>query len=159
MKTEENIFNHQNISVALCENTIVGIICAIPCGSSLNFDETLRNNLPKSFLNKLQPVIDGYFTPLISESISYSGYNITNICVDEKYRNKKIGSLLLSECVKSYGSNFIHLDVIASNTIAIKLYKRYGFEVSNEYYGYSGDDTKLLCYHMIRTPNYNNCNI
>lgn len=153
MKTEHNVFNIQHLSVVLHEDKIVGIMCVIPCGKSLNFSDRLGDSISKDLLNNLCPVIDGYFTPLISESFEYTGHNVTNVCIDSEYRGNGLGALLLSHCVETYGTDLIHLDVIASNTPAIKLYKRFGFEITNEYYGYSGDDTKLLCYHMIRHPN------
>ena len=150
MNTKNNLFSLQNLLVALCNEEIVGVLCVIPCGKKLIFDEGIA--IPKDFKDKLAPVIEGYFKPLAEESFSFEGYNITNVCVDSNYRNNGIGSLLLSYCIDLYGSEAIHLDVIASNTPAISLYKRFGFEIVNEYFGYSGDDTELLCYHMVRIP-------
>lgn len=152
MKTENNIFNIQHLSVTLDNNAIVGVICVIPCGIKLCITDGI-DNMPEDFINNLNPVINGYFAPLIDESFSYTGYNITNICVNSDYRNKGLGRLLMAHCIDTYGSETIHLDVIASNKTAINLYQKFGFTISNEYYGYSGDDTELLCYHMIRWPN------
>lgn len=152
MREEHNIFNVQHLSVALRNNNIVGVLCVIPCGTVLKFANNLNDIVPKEFLDRLKPVIDGYFAPLISESLSYSGYNITNVCVDDKHQNQGVGGLLLSRCVEEYGTYPIHLDVIASNANAIRLYKKFGFEISNEYCGYSGSSKKLLCYHMVRMP-------
>ena len=150
--TDRNLFHIRHLFVALHKEEIVGILCAIPCGSELNFIERFRENLPKEFLTRLTPVIEGYFDPLLSESRSYEGYNITNVCVDAAHRKNGFGKLLLARCVEEYGESLLHLDVIADNEAAIRLYQQFGFNVSEEYYGYSGDDTKLPCYHMIRTP-------
>ena len=152
MKMENNIFNIQHLSVILDSDAIVGVICVIPCGIKLGITDGI-GNMSENFINNLNPVIKSYFAPLIDESFSYNGYNLTNICVDSDYRNKGLGNLLMSHCIDLYGSQTIHLDVIASNKPAINLYKRFGFEISNEYYGYSGDSTELLCYHMIRLAN------
>ncbi len=151
MKKENNIYNVQNLSVILHKDNIIGVLCIIPCGTKLNFTDGI-DNISKDFFHKLTPVIDGYFKPLIDESFSFSGYNIANVCVDSGYRNIGLGHILMAHCIELYGTETIHLDVIASNTPAINLYKRFGFEFSNEYFGYSGDDTDLLCYHMIRKP-------
>ncbi len=150
-KTEDNIFNIDNLSVVLHDDNIIGILCVVPCGRKLNFLSDTYN-LSKEFIDMLKPVTDGYFDPLISESFSYSGFNITNVCVDCNYRNRGIGGIIMSDCIENYGHQILHLDVIAANKPAVNLYKRFGFEITNEYCGFSGDDTKLPCYHMIRTP-------
>ena len=115
MKTENNIFNIQHISVILDSDDIVGVSCVIPCGIKLCITDGI-DNISEDFINNLNPVIKGYFQPLIDESISYHGYNITNICVDRDYRNKGLGHLLMEHCIDAYGSKIIHLDVIASKT-------------------------------------------
>ena len=150
-KTEDNIFSIDNLSVVLHDNNIIGILCVIPCGKKLSFIGGAYD-LSKEFLGMLKPVKDGYFDPLISESLSYSGHNITNVCVDCNYRNKGVGGIIMTDCIEKYGHQMLHLDVIASNTPAVNLYKRFGFKITSEYYGFSGDGTKLPCYHMIRTP-------
>ena len=152
MKKENNIFNINHLSVVLHDDDIIGVMCVIPCGKKLNFTYN-ADDVSTNFADKLGLVTEGYFDPLMSETLSYDGVNITNVCIDSSYQGKGIGTLLMSYGVKEYGAQTMHLDVIASNEAAIKLYKRFGFEFTNEYYGYSGDDTKLLCYHMIRTPN------
>ena len=48
------------------------------------------------------------------------------------------------------GEGSVHLDVIANNLSAIHLYQKCGFEIANEYNGFSGSDEPLLCYHMIK---------
>lgn len=151
MNAERNLFHARHLSVALCGEDIVGLICVIPCGVKLDFVNGI-GDLSENFMHRLSPVIDGYFAPLIAESLSYDGYNITNVCVDSRYRGKGVGSLLLAHGIEMYGHSPIHLDVIASNRSAIHLYKKFGFEIATEYDGFSGDDTKLCCYHMVRKP-------
>lgn len=148
LRNPSNIFFIDNISVVICESDIVGIACVIPCQKDLTIVSDI--NIPINISQNLGSVINGYFDPLIEESKLYSGYNIVNVCIDEKYRGKGLGSLLMSHCVDTYGHNIIHLDVIASNTSAIQLYKKYGFQIEKEYLGFSGKDTLLLCYHMTR---------
>lgn len=148
---ENNIFYIENISVVTYDDDIVGIACVIPCQKKLEI--TANINIPLEFLVKIQPVVEGYFSPLIEESYSYNGYNIVNVCIDEKQRGKGLGNLLISHCINEYGSQTIHLDVIASNVSAIQLYRKFGFETENEYMGYSGNDMQLPCYHMVRKPN------
>jgi ribosomal protein S18 acetylase RimI-like enzyme len=63
-----------------------------------------------------------------------------------------LGARLLAFCLQEYGSGPVHLDVIASNSTAVRLYQRHGFITASEYLGYSGTDTDLPCYHMLYTP-------
>ena len=150
MQTEANIFHISNLSVIEHQNHIVGIACVIPCGCELNFLEHVR--ISESFRQKLHRVEGGYFAPLISESQEYEGYNIANICIDPGYRGKRLGSLLVAHCLETYGSQPIHLDVIAANTPAVRLYQSYGFQCVAEYSGFSGSSAALPCYHMLYTP-------
>ncbi len=148
-KIKGNIFNINNISVVLYKECIIGIACVIPCGEILNFTEQVK--MPEILCHNLAYVNKGYFEPLINESQEYSGYNITNICIDKKHQGKGIGSLLMRHCIDEYGAKSLHLDVIASNEPAVRLYKSSGFWIVNKYLGFSGDNSDLLCFHMIRT--------
>lgn len=65
-----------------------------------------------------------------NDSVNHISY-ITLIGVDEKYREHHIGSMLLSkgiEFAKTKGMKQIRLEVKNSNEVAIKFYKKYGFE-------------------------------
>lgn len=56
---------------------------------------------------------------------------ITNVAVKKSSRQQGIGTALLEKCVdcaKGCGASFISLEVRISNTPAINLYKRAGFE-------------------------------
>lgn len=60
-----------------------------------------------------------------------NGYLIDGLYVEENYRNKGIAKSLLSEGLKIIENNnidFIDINVIANNKIAIKLYESFGFE-------------------------------
>lgn len=57
--------------------------------------------------------------------------DIMNIVVKKSYRNNGIGSLLLENLILTSNKknlNFINLEVDCKNTIAINLYKKFGFE-------------------------------
>jgi ribosomal protein S18 acetylase RimI-like enzyme len=56
--------------------------------------------------------------------------------IDESYRGKGFGKQALAaldETLASLGVDFIDLHVFASNTTAIELYKKMGYEVTNMY--------------------------
>ena len=150
MQTEGNLFHIDNLSVITHKEEIVGIACVIPCGAKMNFSEHIQ--IPEGLYQRLQLTIDGYFLPLLAESQEFTGHNITNICIDENYRGKGLGKLLMAHCIKEYGSGVIHLDVIADNESAVRLYRNSGFVITNEYMGFSGNGSDLPCYHMLYTP-------
>ena len=148
LSKENNLFSLRHISVVTYRDDIVGIACTIPCGQKLTFAEGIV--IPPALHNGIKPVIDGYIQPLLEESYCYSGHNIVNVCIDEHHRGRGIGRQLMSHCIRQYGSDTLHLDTIASNAAAVKLYTVSGFEIDSEYLGFSGDDTPLPCYHMVR---------
>lgn len=145
-ETKGDIFYYENISVIESNGKIVGIICVIPCGKRFTFAESAI--IPVPLENGVALTRKKYFAPLFEENAKYRGYNITNICVDTQLRGKGLGSKLLTYCIEKYGSEDIHLDVIKSNTAAIGLYKKHGFEICAEYFGFSGEHEMVLCYRM-----------
>lgn len=145
---EDNVFYVDNILVAVYDDKIIGIACVIPCGERLSFDERIK--VPDNISDTVKAVAKGYFKPLIEESMGFNGHNVVNICIDEAYRGKGFGRALMAHCVEKYTASPIHLDVIASNVTAVDLYKSFGFKIVDEYFGFSGNDTQLLCYHMIK---------
>jgi len=153
MKTEGHLFSLPHLSVAEHRGTVVGAMCVIPCGQPLTHLPKGPLVSPPRFSERLAPVVAGYFAPLIAESQGYRGHNITNLCVDPRYRNAGVGRCLLAHAVDVYGSQEIHLDVVAGNDAAIHLYERFGFVIAQAYHGFSGTEEPLPCYHMIRMPN------
>lgn len=145
---EDNIFSIRHITVVTCGDEIVGIACVVPCGKKLTFSEDIP--IPEALSGSILPVIEGYFAPLIAESLSYRGYNIVNICIDENHRGKGVGKQLMTHCIREYADNTLHLDAIAANLAAVRLYQAVGFRISGQYMGFSGDSTPLSCYHMVR---------
>ena len=85
--------------------------------------------------NKIVGLIDGYIMESIyyNEKISY----LAHLCVDEKYRNKEIGSKLIeefSEISKKKGAKYITLSAFEKNIPATNLYNKHGFESYSIYY-------------------------
>ncbi len=147
-KDKTNIFFLENIWLALCEERVVGILCAIPCGRKATFlDNLLLTDGEKARLSKAN---EGYFLPLIEESAAFDGYNVTNLCVAPAFRGRGVGEGLLRFYLESVKGDPVHLDVIAANGAAVRLYERCGFVLEKEYNGFSGTEEPLLCYHMIR---------
>ena len=154
LNTPGNIFHFDHISVAMYQGRIVGIACVIPCGKQLNFAENIQTS--NLFQDPCLPALSGYFSPLIAESKEFTGYNITNFCVDAQHRGKGVGSALMAHCISEYGDSPIHLDAVADNTAALRLYKNFGFQIETEYNGFSGNGEDLPCYHMLHIPGATN---
>lgn len=148
IKSKNNVFSLDHITVVTHGDNIVGIAVVIPCPKKISFTDDIA--IPKKLSYTIKNVDEGYFVPLAEESLSYNGYNIVNFCIDEGYRGNGIGAFLMEYCINEYGLYDVHLDVVSSNKAAVTLYKKFGFETTNEYMGFSGDDSELPCYHMVR---------
>lgn len=142
---QNNIFSMENIVVAQMDDEIVGVLCVIACGQRKRFMEDVSK---KWHCDGLHQANQGYFVPLIEESADMQGYNVTNVCVDAQMRGKGVGGALLQYCMDLYAGSVLHLDVIADNAPAIRLYEKMGFSVCAQYNGFSGTDEPLPCYHM-----------
>lgn len=61
-----------------------------------------------------------------------SGYLIDGLYIEEEYRNKGIAKSLIEEglkIIKEKGIDFIDINVMSKNEIAVNLYKSFGFEI------------------------------
>lgn len=143
-----NIYNCDNLYVALCQDQIAAVACVICGGEKYCFAETLK--VPEEIRLGVSVVADRYYGPLVAENLELSGYNIVNFCVLEEFRGKGIGSKLMNYLTEVLGSEQMHLDVIADNHNAIGLYQRYGFCVTQHYFGFSSNELPLPCLHMVR---------
>ena len=150
MAAEDNLFSTKHLYLALRGEDVVGICCVIPCGKRLRFLEDVR--MDGSSPLRLEGAVEGYFRPLLEESAEWTGYNITNICVDGAIRGQGIGRRLLAYVLSQLGDSEVYLDVLADNANAIRLYEGHGFRIVNAYKGFSGTQEEVPCYHMRRMP-------
>ena len=143
-----NLFYYENLFLAICDEKIIGILCAIKAGEKKTFLENI--SITDKEKEQISISNNGYFIPLIKENLELKGFNITNVCIDPYFRSKGIGENLIRFYLNQIDDAPIHLDVIANNSTAIHLYQKCGFKIENEYNGFSGTDEPLLCYHMIK---------
>ena len=102
-----------------------------------DFEKKIENK--EIFVAKTRDEIVGYLVINIREIIkSIMRYrkqlSIEVICVDEKYRGKGIGSVLLNyakKIAKENNCTDIYLTVNEENEDAIKLYEKFGLKVKN----------------------------
>ncbi len=88
---------------------------------------------------------------IITWLIGYEAELIT-IAVDTDYRQQGIGKALFTYTKRLYGENILwHLEVACENSIAIHLYKNFGFKIVSTIANYYGDNQNA--YRMILSPN------
>ena len=93
---------------------------------------------------------DGEIKGVLLLSLAADECEILNFAVDEKFRRQGIGEKLLSEGLeicRDMGAETAYLDVRKSNSGAIALYKKAGFEKTGErakYYSAPEEDALLF---------------
>lgn len=101
------------------------------------FENLIKNE--EIYIAKEDKEIVGYIIFNIKEKENHSmryrkQLNIDNICVDERYREKGIGTKILEsikEIAKLKGCTDLYLTVNQENENAIKVYEKFGFKVKN----------------------------
>ena len=100
------------------------------------------------FARRLEYVMNNEVIGYLEYSLIYDRIEIDNFSVLEEYRNKGIGTKLMSYLVSlaiSLRVVNITLEVRVSNNIAINLYKKFGFrEVALRKYYYGDEDGILM---------------
>ena len=114
-----------------------------------------RKNL---FHDEMQNKLAVYFVAKDNgKCIGYAGFwnvsgegDITNVAVLPEYRKNGIGSMLISEMIKTAITlklELLTLEVRKSNIAAQGLYKKYGFDIIGErkrYYSDNGEDAWIM---------------
>ena len=103
--------------------------------------------LPKD--NKFKKVSEEYFEKELNvkEGEAY----ILALCVSKSFRGRGISNLLLKNVLDIHMGKKVSLEVLASNTTAIDLYKKYNFKTKSEQDGFSVEELdKPKCYIMVR---------
>lgn len=112
----------------------------------------------KSFHDEMQNKLAVYFVAKDNgKCIGYAGFwnvsgegDITNVAVLPEYRKNGIGSMLISEMIKTAITlklELLTLEVRKSNIAAQGLYKKYGFDIIGErkrYYSDNGEDAWIM---------------
>lgn len=105
-----------------------------------------ENDTP--YIKHVEYVEDNKVIGILDYSLIYERIEIDNIKVNENYRNRNIGSKLMSYLISVAIENRvvnITLEVRKSNEVAIRLYKKFGFrEVAIRKYYYGDEDAILM---------------
>lgn len=85
--------------------------------------------------------------------------HITNIAVDEKYRQNGVGNAILAKIMQTAEEKDmlgVTLEVRVSNTAALALYKKHGFKMEGlrkEYYEDNKEDAYIMWRYLIPVEN------
>lgn len=144
IKKENNLFNINNFYVAINKDNdnIVGILCAID--KSISFDHDYDEF--KKINDRYKFTIENYVEELekeIEESDNHKLLYISNICITNDLRGKKIGSKLIGYFISQMevvGYDTFALDCLLHNLRAKNLYHSMGFKEMKEIVGFDGTD-------------------
>ena len=123
--------NNLYISINKDNNDIVGVICIVNKNTDLDYDYSALKAKNERYCFTIVNYIEGLIKEVKESDFAY----ISNVCVDEKYRGKHIGNIMLNHVIEIYKEKLfksIVLDVLANNPGAIKLYQNLGFEQFTE---------------------------
>lgn len=122
-----------------------------PWSRSTFIDELENNDLAHLFVaRKADGENKGKLLGYISFWIFAGEAHITNIAIQEDYRQKGIGSKLLTHCLsyaKGKGCREAVLEVRRSNKAAILMYKKFGFTpigIRRKYYSDTNEDAIVM---------------
>ena len=97
----------------------------------------IENKQIDKFNFQINYYIDNDVAGFIKYEVTFEVINIVDVFVYENYRNKGVGSKLLSYLIKNVEARKFMLEVNEHNICAIKLYKNFGFKtihVRKKYY-------------------------
>ena len=142
LQCPNHVHSAQNMTLAVKNGKIVGLICAYPLPSDKIFLLPVRDDVRA----KYAAVWEGYYKHADDcEPCLY----ISNLCVDPSCRGLGIGSALLKTVLDGCQLRLIRLDVLADNAPAVQMYSKAGFNVASQYNGFSGlADKPVKCFSM-----------
>ena len=145
LQIDNNPRSYKNAIVAESNEKLVGVALSIPSHFHTITDD-MKNLFPEERLEHLKH----YYAARVENSLL-----LENICVDDKFRGKGIGTKLISltkKKAKESGFKILSLIVFADNKDALHLYRRCGFEVAknvelkfNEHIPHEGGCVLMKC--------------
>lgn len=143
MKKDGNLFNINNFYIAFdtTYKKIVGIICAVD--KSVDLDYKFRDDMKIN--ERYDFTIKNYILEIqdIAKSSKKDLLYISNVCVIDDHRGKRIGSHLIGFFISHMehaGYNEFELDCLLHNLRAKNLYHSMGFKEMKEVVGFDGTD-------------------
>ena len=131
---EENSFNYHNITIAMANTEIQGILVSY-AGEQVDTKKESNevwNTLGMTSALRLAIIDKIFLQPLLTTKLSAQDFYISNLCVHEAARGKGVGTALIHHAKKiaqKKGCSLVHLDVSDENKNAIRLYRTLGFTI------------------------------
>lgn len=143
MIRRDTIYNYKNISVALSDDKIVGIVVSQRTPLNITPNEMCDCFIESGIIldERFAKVYNEYYKLLNDEP---EGIYIANVCVDKLYRGLGVATKMLETLLKK--DETYHLESVKANVNALRLYQKAGFEIDYEYPGFTG----VPCYRMTR---------
>lgn len=135
IKAGNNFLGHENIYISSSGEYITGLTIGYRGRGKDEFRTlirllfSLRLSEFVSYLSFTANMIHGGFTP----DVDNDEYYISVLAVDERFRRKGIGSFLLRHTImtaKDENCRSVVLDVDSGNEPAVRLYRKFGFNLS-----------------------------
>ena len=146
-RSESANFSYRNVLLACEAGEVAAMILAYRLPAAADNDED-----PRAFPLFAQPLVE------LEQCVPESFY-INMLAAYPDYRGQGAGSALLTECdrqAQAAGCELISIEVFASNTGALRLYQRHGFEqvesrpmVASDYH--PAGDVLLLTRKLVTT--------
>lgn len=139
------IYNYENCYVAYNkeDGKIIGLVCAIDPTTDLNYDYSELESVNERY----KFTIEKYVKLIINEVLEKKYMYFVNVCVDEAYRSRMIGSRMLGRFIEQmHGAGFIEIcfDCLMHNLRAKNLYHGLGFKEVSEGIGFDGTDNPTV---------------
>ena len=143
MILRNTVYHYKNISVALEEDKIAGIIVSLPTPIKTDPAEMERSFSEAGVIagDRFTRVYNEYYKLMEDEP---DGIYIANVCVDSRYRRRGIAKALLEYFLSDH--EVYRLDIVRANVGALQLYQQFGFEIEDSYIGFPD----VPCYRMKR---------
>lgn len=153
IKHNSTLISCDNILVVDYQGQIIGILLAL-LGSS-EWDLQILEKLPSDTTYIIPESWEYTSREYMDKLKDYQKNNliyISNVSVDEKYRNLGLGRKLIQYIIDTYGhSKALALHVLTDNQAAIHLYESCAFKIKDQMCGFSLDGQKPpQVYYMVR---------
>lgn len=148
VEREAGLFSYKNIYVITNDSKIVGTALCVKGACNWDTEECL--SAMKSAIEdkeKFEYVANEYFSKQGNEN----RVTLVAMAIDSEYTGHHYGYHLLSYISNIYIKDRMELDVLRDNSIAVELYRKFGFTVQNSIQGFAPqDESKPKVIHMIR---------
>lgn len=151
IKSKRSLFDLENITLAIKDDKLCGIVIYNKEGALWERDrfyESIKEYI--SDKENFYVASKNYFE-VIAMQTTAGNIEVVACCVLPEFRNMGIGKMLIEWISDTYPDYTKTLDVLSNNLAAVRLYQECGYEIVEQYKGFSiNEDTRPDCYHMLK---------